>query len=433
MSIRSKNLQKGQVMLTIVVFFLSLSTVIVLGIANPVLKQVRISKDLIKSKTSYFAAEGSIEDFIYRLNTNKQVPASEVLTLAGASITTTVTNTATGKQIIALATVNNHVRKMQADIELGNGIAFHYGVQSGEGGFVLQNSSTITGNVFSNGPIVGGGNYIYGDIVSSGPSGLIDGIHATGTAWAHNIRETGSPTIIDKDAYYVSKDSGVAVTGVSHPGNPDQNSIPLPISDDQISEWKTEAASGGNATCSSGKYTISSNITIGPKKIPCDLEISGTPTVTLNGHLWVTGDITIQNSAILRVSSSLGNASVAIIADNPSNRTSSSKIDLKNSVQFFGSGSVNSFIFLVSQNNSAESGGSEYAIEMDNSATGKVVLYAGHGLININNSASLKEVTAYKIVLKNSANITYDTGLPSVLFESGPAGGYDVTTWKEIE
>ena len=87
---------------------------------------------------------------------------------------------------------------------------------------------------------------------------------------------------------------------------------------------------------------------------------------------------------------------------------------------------------MISQNNSAETGGSTNAISMGQGASA-LVSYASHGQITLQQSVSVKEVTAYKIILQNSANVTYDTGLPSVLFESGPAGGYDITSWKEIQ
>jgi len=53
-----------------------------------------------------------------------------------------------------------------------------------------------------------------------------------------------------------------------------------------------------------------------------------------------------------------------------------------------------------------------------------LVAYAAHGLIPLANSVSLKEVTAYKIKLQNSAKVTYDTGLPSAVFQSGPGGSW---------
>jgi Tfp pilus assembly protein PilX len=434
--LNSKKHQAGQAMITAVIFFLIISTTVVLGIASPILKQVRISNDLIYSKGSYFLAEGALEDIVYRFRNGKQVAASESLMLNDGSVSMTTTNVSTGKQIIATAILNNNVRKMQADIVLGTGISFHYGIQAGNGGFTLSNSSSITGNVYASGPIIGGGNMIYGDVISTGSTGLINGIHATGTAYAHTIQNS----TIDRDAYYVVKTS-TTVGGTSYPNSPDQGSADLPISDAQIAEWESDALAGGimpSSACNSysastNTCTLSSNISLGPKKIPFNLLIkSSSGVLNVTGPLWVTGNITAQTGPTIKMDSSLGGQNVAIIADNPSNTTGSGIIDIGQSTTFQGSGTIGSFVFMISQNNSAETGGSTNAISMAQGASA-LVAYAAHGLIQLSQSVSVKESTAYKISLSQSANVTYDTGLPSVLFSSGPSGGYDIWDWKEVQ
>lgn len=422
-----KNKQGGAAMLVAVLFFLFASTVFVLGVASPVLKQASISKNIFFSKGAYYSSAGSLDEIYYRFKSNKQVSSSELLTLNGGTVNTAISNTSTGKTIVADGSSNNAYRKVQMDIAFGTGVSFHYGVQSGQGGFDLQNSSSIVGNVYSEGPITGSGNMIYGDVVSSGPSGLIDGIHATGTAYSHTIKNS----TIDRDAYYVTKTS-TTVSGTSYPNSPDLPDASLPISDSQITDWENDAASGGTAVCSGGTYTISSNRTIGPIKIPCDLNISGNTTVTLTGAVWVTGDITLQNSAIVKVSPTFGNKGVMMIADDPSNRSSSSKISIQNSSSFQNSGVAGSYVLMISMNDSGENGGGSSAIQNSNSAGGAVILYAPHGLITLQNSINVKEVTAYRITLQNSAQVKYDTGLPSALFDSGPGGSYDITGLREI-
>ncbi len=181
-------------------------------------------------------------------------------------------------------------------------------------------------------------------------------------------------------------------------------------------------------------YKITNTVTIGPKKIACDLEISGTNyTITLAGNVWVAGDIEISNSPTIKVASSFGNKGVAIIADKPSNQTTSSKISLENSAIFEGSGSPGSYVMFISQNRSAESGGSEVAINVKNTVSGALLVYAGHGEISLENSINLREVTAYRIRLKNTAQVVYETGIANLLFNSGPSGGYEILDWKEIE
>ena len=109
------------------------------------------------------------------------------------------------------------------------------------------------------------------------------------------------------------------------------------------------------------------------------------------------------------------------------------KIELQNSAQFQNSGTEGSYILILSQNNSAENGGGEKAIILKNSANGDVLVYAGHGEIELQSSVDLKEVTAYRIRIKNSAQIIYESGLANILFTSGPSGGYSISDWKEIK
>jgi hypothetical protein len=430
------NAQSGQAMLTAVIFFLFISMTVVLGMASPIIKHVRISNAMITSKASYFLAEGGIEDVLYRLKSGKQVAASETLSGGSGTATLLTTDTATGKQIISTATTNSLVRKMQMSVVLGDGIAFHFGIQAGNGGFSLSNSSSVTGNVYSGGTVSGSGNYIYGDAISSGASGLINNIHATGTAYAHVIQNS----TIDKDAYYQTLTSST-VTGTRYSGSADQPTVALPISDDQITDWETQAVAGGtmsSGACdsyssSTNTCTLTSSKTLGPLKIPFNLVIkSSSGVLTVAGPLWVVGNITTQTGPTIRMSSSLGSSNVAIVADNQSASTTSSIINIGQTTVFQGSGAVGSFVFMISQNGSAENGGSTDAISMSQGASA-LVAYASHGQISLSQSVSIKAITAYKIVLSQSANVTYDTGLASALFSAGPGGGYDITEWKEVE
>ncbi len=251
-------------------------------------------------------------------------------------------------------------------------------------------------------------------------------ISATGTAYAHTI----SNSLIEGDAYYQNI-SGTTVWGTMYPGSTDQASSTLPISDEYVTAWES-AAAGGGIISSPCPYTINSDVTLGPVKIGCNLVISGDPIITLLGPVWVSGNISVSNTATIRIDPSLGKTSIPIVADNLSNRLTSSKINLTNSVVFEDSGTDGSYILLISQNNSAESGGAENAITIGNSVSGELLLYSGHGTIQMNNSANLREVTGYKVSLANTANVVYQTGLASLLFSAGPGGSFSISLWREI-
>lgn len=440
--INSKKSTSGQVMLVLVVIFLFVSMAIVFGVINPILKQVAITRSVLNSQESFYLAESSLEEVLYRIKSSKQFSSTETLSLNGGTANTTITDIIDGKRVISVASKNFNYRSLRADLLLGTGISFHYGIQSGQGGFILQNTSSIVGNVFSAGTVTGYGNYVYGDVISSGASGLIDGVHATGTARSHNIKKTTSnPTIIDGDAYYVNKDAGVVVNGTSYPGSVDQPLVDLPISDDQIFKWESDALAGGVMTSnqcdsyssSTKTCTITTNKTIGPIKIPFNLLIKcSSCVVTVSGPVWIAGDLTTQTGPIVKMATSLGNKNVAIISHDPTATSTKGIINIGQSTIFQNSGSSGSFIFLMSMNNSAETGGTTDAIILNQGASA-MVAYASHGQVTLSQSVNIKEVTAYRIILQNSAQVVYDKGLPTTLFQTGPSGGYAIISWKEIK
>lgn len=410
-----------------VVFFMFVSLIVVSGSYTTAYRESKTARDANVSKKSFFLAESGAEDLAYRAIKAKKYDSLEVLFLDGDYATSTITNNNGLLEITATGTASRLVRKAKVKLQTGDGVSFYYGVQVGEGGIVMENSSLVQGNVFSNGPIVGqNSNTVKGDIISAGTAGSINGVYATGTAYARNI----SNSTIDKDAYYTTI-SNSTVLGVMYPGSPNQATSSLPITDAQIEEWKTDAAV--SVISSPCPYNINSDTTLGPVKINCNLKISGNPTITIAGPVWVVGNIEISNTPIIKLLSSLGKNSVAVIADNPSDRITSSKIELENSAQFQNSGTDGSYILFVSQNNSAQNGGNEKAIRAENSMSGEVLVYAGHGEAHLKNTVSLREVSAYKIRLSNSAQVVYKTGLANLLFTSGPSGGYEITGWREIQ
>lgn len=410
----------------VVTFLTFISLAVLYGIISPTIKNVSLSRGAINSSKSYYLAESGTEDAYYRLKSGKQISSTETLSLDGGTATTAITDVSgSEKEIVSTGDLLSGFRKLKTGIMVSSGASFNYGVQVGQGGFVMENSSSVLGNIYSNGTVSGSGsNIVKGDVVSAGPSGSVSGIHATSSVYAHTILNS----TIDKNAYY-QVISGSTVSGTLYPNSADRAPIGLPISEETISSWETDAESGGviNSPC---PYKINSNATIGPKKINCDLEISGTPTVTLNGNLWVSGNVKIKNSPTIKVSSNLPGKTIAIIADNPSNRTSSSKIEIENSVVVQGAG-TGSYVLFLSQNQSAEQGGSEKAIEVQNSASGAILVYAGHGEILLKNNSNLKEVTAYRVRLQNSTQVLYEIGAASLLFTGGPAGGWSLKNWFE--
>ena len=426
-----KRFERGYVILLALVFAGIFATVGT-ALTGSLFAYGRAERITVASAKALALAEGALDGAVSKLNQDPSYGGETNTPLGNGMFTVTVATIDTKtKRVTATGYVPDSqnptaIKSIKANIGINDSvISFHYGIQSGNGGFFMDNSSSVIGNVFSGGSVIGTSqNYIYGDVISSGSTGLVYGIHATSSVYAHTIGNASEHTIIDKNAYYYSATTNTTVSGTSYSNSPDQATTSLPISDEQIEEWKSEAAAGDTAVCSSGAYTIDSgSVDLGPIKIPCDLDIKNSAVVTIHGHLWVAGDIIVQNSATVKMASALGAQNVALIADNPSDQLTSSKIFVKNTATFQDSGTPGSFVFLISQNRSAEMGGDEEAFSLSNSASA-LVAYAAHGLIPLENKVSLKAVTAYKIRLKNSARVTYDSGLPNAVFQSGPGGSW---------
>jgi len=457
-----KQNSSGAAMMLFVIFFMVASVSLMFAISRSVyadLVQFRLAYD---SKQSYLTADAGIEDAAYRYIADLSIDATEVIELAGAFATTTSVFDSVADVLVLTSSAedNGAYRSSQMELSLGFGASFNFGVQTGNGGFELTNGSSVTGNVFSNGSVrkTGGGNAtIYGDVISAGPSGLIEDVVTTGSAWAHVIRDSTiggnayAYTIDDGSvaggAQYFQKINGAVISGspeISGVVLDDQEPANLPISDAQIDLMKQDIADNGtiisaaSPQCSSGTYAVNSNITLGMVKIECNFEVTkqgaGT-TLTLTGPIWVTGNITFRTGPNVVAHSSVGNRTVPIIADNEANRITSSRISVQNGTTFTGTGLNKSYILLISQNEDAETGGAANvdAITLGQSSSGDLLAYAAHGRITLANSIELNEVTAYRIRLGNNADVIYESGLVNLLFTSGPGGGFTIGAWREIE
>lgn len=455
-----KSHEAGQAFL-IAVLLVLFSVLILIGtVTTYAYRGTKISEIDLRSKRSYFLSEAGIEDAIYRAKTGKPLPFSYTLSLYGVNTNITVTNIAGGKEIQSASNINNVHRVVKATIKQGLGVSFAYAIQVGRGGINLENSSRIIGTVYANGNIYGKNtSEIAGDAYAASTSSisgdnsfliggtarahLIDGVSVSKSATSttsisdstiglNAYADSISGSTIKKDAYY-SSISGTLVGGSTYPGTPppaDLPEIPFPITEAQITGWEQSALAGG-IHASPCPYEISSGtVNLGPKKIDCDLTIKNDAIVILNGPLWISGNFRMSNTSQIKLNTAFGPNSEVIVVNNPSDRTTSSKIILTDSAKVLGSGIQGSYVALISQNNSAELGGGEAAVAPQNSVDASIY-YAPHGKIAIQNSTSLKEATAYLLDIRNSATVTYESGLASSNF-SGPTGGFDIIEWLEI-
>src|SRR3990167_4976651 len=337
-----KNIKnQGQAMIISMIFFLFISLAIISGLVSPSVREFKIANDLIKSRQSFFLSESAVEDSYFRLKTGKAIGATNTISLGDNSATATITDSGYNeKTISALGDVSSRQRKNELVLNTGVGVSFNYGVQVGQGGLEMNNLSKIIGNAYSNGNIIGTNSArIQGTAIASGPVGIIEGMDINGDAWSHTIR--GISTVGGKATHAVLQNTTVtgnvvadsissctiggtakydtrsscAVTGAITTPNPDvfvpATILPLPISEAQIDVWESEAEVGGVV----GDQIYSSGTrNLGPKKINGDLILSNTAEIVVTGTLWITGEIRLSNSAILRLDPSYGGSSGVVMA-----------------------------------------------------------------------------------------------------------------------
>ena len=199
----------------------------------------------------------------------------------------------------------------------------------------------------------------------------------------------------------------------------DPSVVDMPITQLMIDQWKLDSEEGETIA---GNFTVSSPATLGPAKITGNLAINA--NLTIAGTVYVMGNITTNNGAHISLSSSYGSAGGIIIVDG--------RVVLSNNVQFFGSGGEESYVLLISTSDCPNQCSGLNAIEILNNV-GAIIINAQYGTVHIENNVNLNEVVGEQIVIDNNAEVNYVSGLANASFISGPSGGWNVKSWKEIE
>ena len=404
--------------------------VIVLGVVDPIVNELRLSGDLLRSKASLYVAESSAEDAVYRVKHNMIVNYATpiALNINDYYATTTVPDTAGVKTINTTGNDNANFRKIETKIVSGVGTDFYYGVQAGTGGFSLTGGGQINGNVYSNGSVTAtNGVTVTGTIIAANPStttnatvgggsyvGAVNvGTGSVGDVWAHTV--TGAQV-----AGTIYCQTGTAATNHNNKECDKARSDPpqqnFPISDADIQIWKDYASAG---TVFSGSKTVgSTGATIGPMKITGNLIVNGGGTLTLAGTVWVQGNITFTGGGKLALASGYGTSGGVLLADG--------LISLNGGSVYAGSGTAGSYPLIITTSSS------DSAIDVSG-GSGAVVLVAQNGTISLSGGTSARAMAANRIVVDTGGTVTYDAGLVNFNFSSGPSGGWNISSWKEVQ
>lgn len=449
-----KNKQSGQILIIAVVF---LFVMLVLGGAlfSFIGQNVNATRREFAKEQALQLAEAGIERAVWQLNETAGGYGGESGTsLVSGAFDVEVSSLGGSRKLIkSIGYVPSKTdpiaqRELRVEVTIDTQIvSFNYGVQVGLGGLVMQNNSSVDGNVYSNGVIDGApGAIITGDAISAEAAGRIfDYIQIDGSARAHQIdtnviigtdafgytmndldvtgnvyTNTISNCTVGGDLHYTTENS-CTVTGSLVPGYPGEIDPPaqdFPITDQQITDWKTGAESGGTIV---GDYILDNfdTGTLGPKKITGDLILDNGAKLTLTGPLWVVGEVHILNNAIIALDPTYGDTSETIVSDGI--------IDVVNNAIFQKAG-TDSFILMLTTSTA------DPAFTVANNADA-LIAYAPFGAAVVANNAILREVSSYKLRLNNNSQVIYETGLASVEFNSGPGASwrYVQGTWREVK
>ena len=173
------NNQKGQVILFGLVFFaiLLLFSAAILGYVSTYLKS---ESQNIAEKQALQLAEAGIDQAAYKLNKDSSYTGENNTALGNGTFSVSVSNvnsstmavTSTG--YVPNSANPKFIKVVKAKMSINNSvIAFNYGVQAGNGGFVMNGGAKVNGNIYSNGNIVAtSGVHITGSATAANPPGV---------------------------------------------------------------------------------------------------------------------------------------------------------------------------------------------------------------------------------------------------------------------
>lgn len=446
----------GYVALIVTLLVMIVSLTIIGGFTFFALQETQTNAAFTKSVESRYIAEGGIEDMIYRVVSGKQYSASETLNVGNGITTITVSTLGTQRTIRSAGARDNFRQNLETKVTIttsrGN---FNYGAQVGDGGLEMEQNSSVSGGVFSNGSIVGdNGAVITGDAFAAGIS-AIKNVTVTGNASANLIDNStvggyaSSTTKLDDtvvgldayanelddatingDAYYNITDAqsvvlGSRITPAVSPAN--LAPIGLPISQSMIDQWRSDAEKKGiiaSGTCSQDWSPPTNPYTVNGGVLEKNLKLDNGQILILKGTVLVKCNVDVDNGAAIQLDPAYGQTSGVLIADG--------WMHFKNNGEFKGSGNPCNCSYIMLLTTASGGGHHGSAIDLHNNASG-AIFYAGNGLIYLHNNVSVSQLTGRTVHLENNAALTYDLGLASALFSSGPSGGSDVQYWKRVE
>ncbi len=406
-----------------------LSSLILLGVFTSllVLQGTKASYRSYNSVRAYYLAESGIEDALLRFRKDLPWQSSYTFQTDEGEVEVSISDKVGGARTIrSIGDVEGQKRKVEIVYEVtSDEISFYYGAQAGEGGILMGNNARIKGNVYSNGSIIavkGGKGQVDNTAIVAQNGNRIEGLIVGENAKAYNC--DGSD--IGGDFTYV-EGGGVGDCTIGGAVSSQAEEIPvepLPISQDQVDNWKTDIEEEGNIIAGDHQVPARETTYLGPVKIEGNLSFGNRADLRITGTVWVTGGIDITNNAVISLDpETYGSSSGIMMADG--------KVKVRNNAHLSGTGQEGSYLMILSTHPEKDDLDNP-AVRVNNNAEA-AIFYTTQGLIVLRNNIDCREVTGYKVYLDNNAVVEYESGLAESNFVSGTGGGWSVSRWEEIK
>lgn len=376
----------GQILI-IGIFFMAIILILSAALFSRVANYVRFGSNNIMRDQANALAEAGIERTLWKLNTTAgacdiSCTQETVIGTTGTFEVTIINKSGSLKTITATGYIPNkaspRVKKtIKTDVILSSQqISFRYAVQVGTGGVNMANSSTIIGSVYSNKTGAG-------SITGSGTSEIQGDAYAVGTI------TTPDPN----------------VTGVKR-----ENQEPSEMPTFDYQQWIDTATNGGTTTCSP-TCSITNDATIGPRKYDGNLEITNNAVVTVLGAIYVTGNLSVtQGGTQMNLDESFGSNGTVLVVDGTVSISQGGTFNPT-------SANPKGYILLGSRSTSPS------AISLSNQGV-NAIMYALDGGAELSQSAQVTSLVANSLSLSQSASLTYNQGLASSEFTTGPGASW---------
>ncbi len=432
----------GQASLILVLILGLVSIMSVLASSSLSVSNVQIEDTITETNQAWYAAWSGIDEIMYRLRAHQDFGSSFTINFAlpnGATVSASVTGDTDNKIARSSGFIGGVVKNLEVGIASASGKAsFVFAAQSGEGGFELEGNTTVTGNVYSNGPVLGikansgnSGSKILGSVWAVGNIGGLSspgsgGVYIQKNAWANHL----TSCLVDGNVRASTTPTNCPYLGSFSVSSPPASA---PLSSVDALYWKNKSKEGGvwNGDCniSSAAGSDCSNGTrkIGNMQILGNLNVPSGVNLTLNGPLWVKGDVNISQNNTLFTDESMGKNSVIIVASDPDNPNVKGRVVTSSNVTF-ARNSQNAGIIVISENTSVDCTNLP-AIDMT-SNTATVVFVAIEGCINVGSNSMINGILGKKIHIKNNSNIQYDPSLARAIVVPD-SGGWKVVNIRE--